>query len=252
MTPSGKANGSADNDWFGDLLVGLVELTGKGLWRFALRWPDTAGLLTIFTVTAALAGLRVACLLTGVCAAGVWGWRLGWPDTYQQLIGKPVGDYRRAHLVYRRRWRVVCERHGLTITPRDKPDAAPLVPALGTVRIGAAVDTLVVRLLVGQSAKTWQAEVDGLAAAFGAHSVTIEPGRIEAGRGRDIVLRVRHHDALAAPIPLPRPPLDTRVVQLARVPAGVTEAGDQWALPVAGHHILVGGATGDAGKVRCW
>ncbi|WP_234787934.1 FtsK/SpoIIIE domain-containing protein [Mycolicibacter sinensis] len=225
----------------------MIELTGKGLWRFALRWPDAAALVSIFIVTAALSGLRVACVLAGVCAAGVWGWRLGWPDAYQQLIGKPIGDYRRAHLVYRRRWRVVCERHGLTITRRGKPDADPLVPVLGAVRIGAAVDTLVVRLLVGQSVKTWQAEVDGLAAAFGAHSVTVQPGRIEAGRGRDIVLRVRHHDGLAAPIPLPRPPVDTRVVRLAHVPAGVTETGDRWTLPVAGHHILVGGATG-AGK----
>lgn len=247
MAENTNGEKSADDDWFGDLLVRLVELTGKGLWRFALRWPDTAALVSIFAVTAVLSGLRVACLLAGVCAAGVWGWRLGWPDTYQQLIGKPVGDYRRAHLVYRRRWRVICERHGLTIAPRGKPDADPLVPVLSTVRIGAAVDTLVVRLLVGQSVKTWQGEVDGLAAAFGAHSVTVQPGRIEAGRGRDIVLRVRHHDGLAAPIPLPRPPVDTPVVRLAHVPAGVTETGDQWNLPVAGHHILIGGATG-AGK----
>lgn len=50
-----------------------------------------------------------------------------------------------------------------------------------TQRIGAAVDTLVVRLLVGQSVKTWAAQVDGLAAAFGAHNVTIEADRVEAG-----------------------------------------------------------------------
>jgi S-DNA-T family DNA segregation ATPase FtsK/SpoIIIE len=74
------------------------------------------------------------------------------------------------------------------------------VPELSVVGIGVAVDTLVVRLLVGQSVKTWQAQADGLAAALGAHNVTIESGRVEAGRGRDIVLRVRHHDALTAPV----------------------------------------------------
>jgi S-DNA-T family DNA segregation ATPase FtsK/SpoIIIE len=37
------------------------------------------------------------------------------------------------------------------------------------------------------------------------------------------------------------------VVRLAQVPVGVSEHGNQWVLPVAGHHILVGGATG-AGK----
>lgn len=244
---NGKGKKQADDDWLGDLLVGIIELTGKGLWRFALRWPDTAALLAVFALIATLGGLRAACLLGGACAALVWGWRLGWPDAYQQLIGKPVGDYRRAHLVYRRRWRLICEHHGLTITARGKSDAEPLVPVLYSVRIGAAIDTLVVRLLVGQSVKTWQNEVDGLAAAFGAHNVTIEAGRVDAGRGRDIVLRVRHHDALATPVALARPRPDGHVVRLAHVPVGITEHGSEWTLPVAGHHILIGGATG-AGK----
>jgi S-DNA-T family DNA segregation ATPase FtsK/SpoIIIE len=142
---------------------------------------------------------------------------------------------------------VVCEHHGLIVAQRGKPDAEPLVPELSVVRIGAAVDTLVVRLLIGQSLKTWQAQADGLAAAFGAHNVTLEAGRVEAGRGRDIVLRIRHHDALAAPIALARPHPDVPVVRLAQVPVGVTEHGSPWMLPVGGNHILVGGATG-AGK----
>jgi S-DNA-T family DNA segregation ATPase FtsK/SpoIIIE len=247
MPPKSKGSNSSDEDWVGELLVGLVTLTGKGLFRFALRWPDTATLLAAFAVTAILTGLRWSCVLTAACAAGAWGWRLGWPDSYQRLIGKPVADYRRAYLVYRHRWRIICENHNLTIAQRGKPDADPLVPHLSSVRIGAAVDTLVVRLLVGQSVKTWAAQVDGLAAAFGAHNVTIEADRVEAGRGRDIVIRVRHHDALTAPIALHRPLPDSPVVRLAQVPIGVTEQGSEWALPVAGNHILVGGATG-AGK----
>ncbi|GLV09691.1 hypothetical cell division FtsK/SpoIIIE protein [Mycobacterium intracellulare subsp. chimaera] len=247
MTANNSTKKTTDDDWFGELLVGFITLTGKGVWRFALRWPDTTAVLTVFAAAAMLAGLRWACLLTGLCAALVWGWRLGWPESYQRLLGKPVADYRRAYLVYRRRWRVICEHHGLTIAQRGKPDADPLVPELSGVGIGAAVDTLVVRLLVGQSLKTWQAQADGLAAAFGAHSVSIAPGRVDAGRGRDIVLRVRHDDALAQPIPLARPHPDTPVVRLAQVPVGVTEHGSPWVLPVAGNHILVGGATG-AGK----
>ena len=247
MTSKDKGKNSAADDWVGELLVGIIELIGRGLWRFALRWPDSATLLTIFVFTGMFAGLRVACLLTGMCAAAVWGWRLGWPESYRQLIGGPVANYRRAHLVYRRRWRAICEHHGLAIAQRGKLDSDPLVPELSSVRIGVAVDTLVVRLLVGQSVKTWAAQIDGLAAAFGAHRVTIQPGRVEAGRGRDIVIRVHHHDALATPIPLHRPQPEIPVVRLAKVPIGVTENGTEWALPVAGNHVLVGGATG-AGK----
>ncbi|BCO56973.1 hypothetical cell division FtsK/SpoIIIE protein [Mycobacterium intracellulare] len=247
MTANNKAKTKVDGDWFGELLVEVFTMTGKGLFRFALRWPDAATVLAVFAVTGMLGGPRWACVLTVGCAAGVWGWRLGWPESYQRLIGKPVADYRRAYLVYRRRWRVICEHHGLIIAQRGEPNAEPLVPELSTVRIGPAVDTLVVRLLVGQSLKTWQAQVDGLAAAFGAHHVTIQRCRVEAGRGHDIVLRVRHHDALAVPIPLQRPRPDSPVVRLAQVPVGVTEHGGPWVLPVAGNHILVGGATG-AGK----
>lgn len=247
MSANSKSNNAAEQDWVGELMVSAVALTGKGLWRFALRWPDTAALLTVFMLSGLVAGLRWAAVLSGLCAALLWGWRLGWPESYQQAIGKPVADYRRAYLVYRRRWATICERHGLTIVQRGKPGADPLVPTLAAVRIGAAVDTLVVRLLVGQSVKTWAAHVDGLAAAFGAHSVAIQPGAVQAGRGADIVIRVRHHDALAAPIPLARPHPDVPVVRLAHVPVGVTEQGSAWTLPVAGNHILVGGATG-AGK----
>jgi len=247
MPPKSKDSNSSDDDWVGELLVDAVKVTSIGMFRFALRWPDTAGLLSIFVVSAVLGGLRLACALTAVFATGVWGWRLGWPDSYERLIGKPVADYRRTYLVYRRRWRTICERHGLTISQRGKPDTDLLVPDLSSVRIGAAIDTLVVRLLVGQSVKTWQMQVDGLAAAFGVHHVTIQPGPVDTGRGRDIVLRVRHHDALAAPIPLMRPCPDSPVVRLANVPVGVTEQGNPWLLPVAGRHILVGGATG-AGK----
>lgn len=247
MTLSGKANESSGDDWVGELLVDTLKLAGTGMFRFALRWPDVAAVLVVAATTALIGGVQWAlCTMTMGAAAFLW-WRLGWPDSYQELIGEPVADYRRAHLVYRRRWRVICEHHQLTITQRGKPDADPLVPVLGSVHIGAAVDTLVVRLLVGQSIKTWEAQVDGLAAAFGAQHVTIEPGPIEAGRGRDIVMRVRHHDALSTPIALLRPVLDTPVVRLAQVPVGITERGSEWTLPVAGRHILVGGATG-AGK----
>jgi S-DNA-T family DNA segregation ATPase FtsK/SpoIIIE len=244
---SNSKNTKASEDWFAECLVGLVKLTAKAMFRLALRWPDSAALLSIFIASGVVGGLRWACLLAGICAAGVWGWRLGWSDTFQRFIGGPIADYRRAYLVYRSRWRVICERHNLTIAQRGKPDADPLVPVLGSVRIGPAVDTLVVRLLVGQSVKTWEAHIDGLAAAFGAHHVTIQPGPIDAGRGREIVIRVRHHDALATPIPLFRPRPDVPVVRLANIPVGVTEAGGEWALPVAGRHILIGGATG-AGK----
>ncbi|OOK64059.1 ftsK/SpoIIIE family protein [Mycobacterium kansasii] len=102
------------------------------------------------------------------------------------------------------------------------------------------------RLLVGQSVKTWQTQVDGLAAAFGAHHVTIQPGPVATGRATTSCSACATTTPWP-PIPLARPCPDTPVVRLANVPVGVTEQGSPWLLPVAGRHILVGGATG-AGK----
>jgi hypothetical protein len=79
---------------------------------------------------------------SGKSAAGVWGGGFGLAGLVRAADRRPVADYRRTYLVYRRRWRTICERHGLTISQRGKPDTDPLVPDLSSVRIGAAVDTL--------------------------------------------------------------------------------------------------------------
>ena len=77
MPPKSKGSNSSDDDWVGELLVGVVKVTSIGMFRFALRWPDVATVLTVFAVTGVLGGLRWACVLTTVWAVGVWGWRLG-------------------------------------------------------------------------------------------------------------------------------------------------------------------------------
>ena len=73
MSSSGKSKTAADEDWVGELLVNVVTLTSIGMFRFALRWPDIASLLTVFAVTGVLGGLHWTCVLTAACAAGVGG-----------------------------------------------------------------------------------------------------------------------------------------------------------------------------------
>jgi hypothetical protein len=45
---SNKNSKASEEDWLGELLVGAVKLAGLGVFRFALRWPDTATLLLVF------------------------------------------------------------------------------------------------------------------------------------------------------------------------------------------------------------
>ena len=51
MPPNTKGDTSSDGDWVGELLVGIIEVTAKGLFRFALRWPDTSAVVSVFTLT---------------------------------------------------------------------------------------------------------------------------------------------------------------------------------------------------------
>ena len=58
MSYSGKSKTAADEDWVGELLVNVATLTSIGMFRFALRWPDIASLLTVFAVTGVLAACK--------------------------------------------------------------------------------------------------------------------------------------------------------------------------------------------------
>lgn len=60
MTPSGKANRSSDDDWLGELLFDTVKLTGTGMFRFALRWPDIAALVVVAATAAVIGGVKWA------------------------------------------------------------------------------------------------------------------------------------------------------------------------------------------------
>ena len=72
MSYSGKSKTAADEDWVGELLVNVATLTSIGMFRFALRWPDIASLLTVFAVTGVL---RLA--LDVRADRGVRGGRMG-------------------------------------------------------------------------------------------------------------------------------------------------------------------------------
>jgi S-DNA-T family DNA segregation ATPase FtsK/SpoIIIE len=61
-------------------------------------------------------------------------------------VTQPIRTRWRIWWVYRHRWTAICTLHGLTA----KLDERTLVPALGSVTIGASSDVVVVRILTGQ------------------------------------------------------------------------------------------------------
>lgn len=231
-----KNNSSLDDDWIGELIIGLVKATGQLLW-WAILFPVLSIPATVALWAAVSHGTRAGVLTALVETAAYIGWSVCEPSSFSRWVSNPLRQRFWAWWRYHRNWESVCALHGLSARLGERT----LVPAVVSVRIGRHADVLIVKVATGQSIADWQKRATALAAAWGADRLTIRataPGqlRIIIGRG----------DVLGEPIALPIPAAATPV-DLGAVRVGVTETRRWWTLPVLGQHILVAGATG-AGK----
>jgi S-DNA-T family DNA segregation ATPase FtsK/SpoIIIE len=223
------------------ILVALAKGVGVLLW-----WSVLFPMISIPTIASVWIGLRCGpvfgLILAAVSGLALATWSQISPTSFQQWVTQRIRTRWRTWWVYRNRWTATCTLHGLTA----KLDERTLVPALRSVTIGAACDVVVVRILTGQSVADWQNRSAALAETFRSRRVTIrstKPG--------EIMITAHHGDALATPIRLRRPTLDT-TADPSRVGVGATETGAWWRLPVLGQHILVAGATGSGKGSVLW
>jgi FtsK/SpoIIIE family len=115
-----------------------------------------------------------------------------------------------------------------------------IYPPLGRrIRCGAWLDRLTVHPLVGQSVENFDAVSEALAMAMGAREC-----RVAVDRPGVLRLEVLWADALETVVP---PSVIGSSVDLAKVPIGIGEDGQPWAMCLDGNHLLVVGVTG-AGK----
>lgn len=238
-TPNRKShntNHSADDDWIGDLIIGVVKAVGQLLW-WAILFPVLSIPATVALWAAVSHGARAGLVTAAVEVAAYIGWSVCEPASFTRWVTNPVRQRFWAWWRYGRNWASVCALHGLSARLGERI----LVPAVVSVRIGRHTDVLMVKVVTGQSIADWQKRAPALAATWGAERLTIRataPGqlRIIIGRG----------DVLGQPIAVPMPTPGS-AVDLGTVRVGVTESRRWWTLPVIGNHILVAGATG-AGK----
>ncbi|KZS60501.1 FtsK/SpoIIIE domain-containing protein [Mycobacterium pseudokansasii] len=238
-TPNRKShnnNPSVDDDWIGELIIGLVKAAGYLLW-WAILFPVLSIPATVALCVAVSHGARAGLVTAAVEIAAYIGWSILEPSSFSRWVINPLRQRFWAWWRYGRNWASVCALHGLTAKLGERT----LVPAVQSARIGHHADVLIVKVVTGQSIADWQKRAPALAATWGAERLTIRataPGqlRIIIGRG----------DVLGQPIAVPMPTPAT-AVDLGAVRVGVTESRRWWALPVLGQHILIAGATG-AGK----
>ncbi|MFG1797257.1 hypothetical protein [Nocardia sp. NPDC049149] len=127
--------------------------------------------------------------------AGMVLWRAKHPETFERWITARAQTRFLTWFRYRRRWTRLLDACGLTITRDDRT----FVPRLFSVRIGASVDVVQVRMLQGHCPADWQNRVEHLAHAFGAQEC-----RATIAAPAVVELAFRLDDSLATPIELPR------------------------------------------------
>ncbi|WP_062887279.1 FtsK/SpoIIIE domain-containing protein [Mycobacterium avium] len=238
-TPNRKSNNnnpSPDDDWIGELILGLVKAAAYLLW-WAILFPVLSVPVIVALWVTVSHGARAGVLTAIAETAAYVGWSVCEPSSFSRWVTNPLRQRFWAWWRYHRNWASVCALHGLTAKLGERT----LVPAVESVRIGRHADVLCLRVVTGQSIADWQKRAPALAATWGADRLTIRtttPGqlRIIIGRG----------DALGQPTAVPMPTPATEV-DLGAVRVGVTESRHWWTVPVLGQHILVAGATG-AGK----
>ncbi len=231
-----NTNQASDDDWIGELIVGLVKAAGQLLW-WAILFP-VLSIPVIVSIWVAIGhGPRAGLLTAGLAVAAYIGWAVVEPSSFTAWVTDPVRQRWLSWWRYHRTWESMCTLHGVTARLGERT----LIPALRSVQIGNHADVLMVRVVPGQSINDWQKRGDALAAAWRAERLTIRataPGelRIIISRG----------DVLGQPMAVPMPTRGS-AVDLGAVRVGGTESRRWWHLPVLGQHILAAGATG-AGK----
>ncbi|THV30042.1 FtsK/SpoIIIE domain-containing protein [Glycomyces paridis] len=220
-------------------------------WRaaaWAARHPVlSTGVPALGYAAATAPEITVAAAGTGLAAAIAWG--RAHPDSFDSLVMPQVRALRRRWLSLTYTgpaWRRNMREAGLV---REHPSTGQvLVPRILRLRsYSAAVETVWVKLLKGQTLKHWTDAAEVLAACFNAERVTVE--RIAPTK---LALVVQRREPFTYTIPAPAVPGSVEEVDLSAVHFGFDEFGREWTESVVNNHLLVAGASGSGKNSVLW
>lgn len=221
-------------------------------WK-SLAWMGRHPLITSAPVAAAagvasLGPVGMGLAAAGVAAAGL-GWYRGHPDSWDSLAAPRLRSARRRWCstwytgFY---WSRIAEECGL-ITENRRSGEVNIPRIISVKSYTPSTETVKVRMLCGQSAKTWIDASEALAVALNAERVSVSKVK-----PRIVELVVQHStpfNELILPEPIP-PEIDA--VDLNNVWLGATEYGTDWTVPVTGQHLLFSGASGSGKNSPIW
>lgn len=282
---SSDAVEDAVGEMIGDLAAALGQLA-----LFLLAWAVRLPAVSVPVIGVAVLWFQVGprqaiagALLTALMLL-VWG--VFSPATLRAATVDPVVVRFRVWSRYRD-WAGVCADCGLTRTRGDKI----ATPKLQKVRLGDTTDTLLVRMLRGQTPADYSKAADALAGAFDADQVRIEPTspqqlRITVQRGQPLASPIapttatrpgerggqqstpatpragqpkpnttstKNGDGGSARGSTGRAPAQSRqAAGVGPITVGKTGGDGPWRLPLIGNHLLIGGVTGSGKGSVLW
>lgn len=234
------------DDFAGELLAGLFKAVGKLIVliiKLGIKYPRSSGLI-IAAGAACWWDWQATCLITGITAAvllvGLSVWYAAHRSTFDRWVLPIARTWWRKWATYRRRWRLVMYRCGLTVEDEKK---GTQVPTLRKVATTPYWDHLDVKLQIGQAPGDYEEQTDRLIHAFGAERGTVRklhPGLIRLSM-------MRADPFLSVPVPAAAMPARTEEIVWSALPIGLTEYLDPFTVSLPGGHTSCAGGPG-AGK----
>ncbi|WAL66621.1 cell division protein FtsK [Amycolatopsis cynarae] len=201
---------------------------------------------TIATSVAELGPTTTGGIAAGILAAGV-AWRRIDPDSFHHHAAPRLRSVRRRWTRYHGyAWRRNLDACDLTV--QDRRTGAWLTPRV--VRVFSptpSIDVIKVKMVRGQSVRTWQEQQEALATALGAEVLAIE-----RTKARLITITAVYGNPFADIVPAVEIPDEPDEVDLTAIELGDTEHGRPWTEPLLGTHWLISGATGSGKGGLLW
>jgi len=214
---------------------------------WAARHPVSLGApASVWASVAQFGPVTTGGVAAGV-GAGVLGWARSHPASFQRFGAPHARAARRRWTAYAGvRWSSIVQ--ACDLVRDDRRTATLLVPRV--LRVASptpTIDRVTVKLLRGQSLRTWQDRQDELAAALNATALGIT--RIKP---QVLVLTVVRGDPFDDIVPATPIPADPDEVDLRAVELGETEYGQAWTEPLVGQSWLTSGASGSGKNSLIW
>ncbi len=216
-----------------------------GAWM--LRHPG------ISTTPAALGAgvLELGPVTTGTAVAGLVSAGLSWrylhKDSFTAHAAPRLRSFRRRWTRYiGKSWKETLDY--CSLAPQDRRTGQLRVPRLMKVASPTpSIDVLKVKIVKGQSLRTFQDAQEELASALGADVISIEKTK-----PRVLAITLVHGNPFDDVIPPADIPGEIEDVDLKAIELGDTEFGEIWTEPLVGHHWLISGATGSGKGSLLW